>query len=408
VISIRDMRLLVYSYCLDYGSLFVLSACLPFFVQYHVITPSGTSKDYRDAFYYTGVIGVSGFAASAASQPVWWWIYTKIGKRNAWLSYNAYNTISNIFFLVDCNGNWTLALGIFVVNAFAFGGQFLIDAVLADVIEYDQFLNGGRIEGMFATVAYFVPKVVAAGANAIPLALFYTAGFVEPLPGDCADLGNTTTLDECEEGVSRPVEQAANVVWLMRILMGVVPTVFGIVSFLIKRQFGVYPRHLEAIQKGIRSLLENPRASVEDPVTGGHVSWLPDSTLNADEVKLKRILDCFPMLHITRAKAEATFKPLANRALITVGVILTLLAGSLAATITTVSAGWLLIQQYAIIPTLTLILFGMSITLLALAVPRLRQAVYLNKRYSSADSSEPFPIEFLDRYTSRRREANTV
>ena len=39
------------------------------------------------------------------------------------------------------------------------GGQFLVDALLADVIDYDEFLNGTRNEGGFSVFATFIPKV---------------------------------------------------------------------------------------------------------------------------------------------------------------------------------------------------------------------------------------------------------
>jgi Na+/melibiose symporter-like transporter len=47
VISTRAMQLLTASYCLDFGSLYTLAAILPFYVQYHIITPNEQAQDYR-------------------------------------------------------------------------------------------------------------------------------------------------------------------------------------------------------------------------------------------------------------------------------------------------------------------------------------------------------------------------
>jgi Na+/melibiose symporter-like transporter len=45
VVATRAMRILTASYCLDYGSLYTLAAMLPFYIQYHVITPASRKTD---------------------------------------------------------------------------------------------------------------------------------------------------------------------------------------------------------------------------------------------------------------------------------------------------------------------------------------------------------------------------
>jgi MFS/sugar transport protein len=63
------------------------------------------------------------------------------------------------------------------------GGQFLVNTIMSDVIDYDEFLNGGRSEGAFSVFATLIPKFVAIPASAIPLALINLLGFRQPIAG---------------------------------------------------------------------------------------------------------------------------------------------------------------------------------------------------------------------------------
>jgi Na+/melibiose symporter-like transporter len=53
----------------------------------------------------------------------------------------------------------------------------------ADVIDYEELLNGVRSEGIFSVYATLVNKTVAIPASAIPLAILSALGFIYPVNG---------------------------------------------------------------------------------------------------------------------------------------------------------------------------------------------------------------------------------
>ena len=80
-------------------------------------------------------------------------------------------------------GDWELAISIMAINGFPVGGQFLINSILSDVIDYDEFLNGSRSEGSFSVFATLIPKFVSIPAGALPLAIIYVLDFRAPIDG---------------------------------------------------------------------------------------------------------------------------------------------------------------------------------------------------------------------------------
>ena len=63
------------------------------------------------------------------------------------------------------------------------GAKFLADAILADIIDYDEFLTGQRSEATYTMFKSFLPKICAIPAAAIPLALLNVFGHVPPING---------------------------------------------------------------------------------------------------------------------------------------------------------------------------------------------------------------------------------
>ena len=54
--------------------------------------------------------------------------------------------------------------------------KFLADTVMADVIDYDEFLTKERAEATYTMFKGFMPKIAAIPASAIPIALLSTFG----------------------------------------------------------------------------------------------------------------------------------------------------------------------------------------------------------------------------------------
>ena len=410
VASTRAMRYFVGSETLEYSVIYVAAAMITFFTNYIIINPTGLPADYLDGFFYSGVLGLLTFFIAAISGPPWWAVYKRIGKRKAWQLQSLYNGLTNLLFLVVPKGNLMLTAVFVVINAFAFGGQFLMDSTLADIIEYDAMLYGERLDGMFASTAYFVPKCVGAFANALPLTIIYTAGFVNPERG-CPGADEPAALAllaasnvTCEADDTRLQPQSAGVDWTIRLLTGLLPAAASVAAFGYKLAFYLRPEHMPDVQAAFEALKKDPRTPTRDPVTGMMVTWLTNDMLTPEEVAIKEKLDVFFPWSIARAAQEGHFRGLRRRAATSVALTAAFIAASLVMTIVTVSAGWLTDQRYAIIPTMGCIFIGVGFTVSAIVIPRLLAAQALHAK----GAGDAFPAALLERYVDRFRAAGEV
>jgi Na+/melibiose symporter-like transporter len=114
------------------------------------------------------------------------------------------------------------------------GGQFLVNTIMSDVIDYDEFLNGSRSEGAFSVFATLIPKFVAIPASAIPLALINLLGFRQPIAGVAqAQLGQVETF--------------------IQVCFVMLPFSCAVLSFLLKF---LYPIKSDAIAKLVQDGIE--------------------------------------------------------------------------------------------------------------------------------------------------------
>jgi len=321
------------------------------------------------------------------------------------MGFSLYNGFSNLLLLLPLVKSYTLTTLICCVNSFAFGGQFLTDSTLADIIDYDQFLYGDRVDGMFASTAYFVPKVVGAFASAFPLTLIYTAGFVDPKrgcpgPEDLADIALLAAANvTCAADDVRVQPQSAAVTWTIRLLTGVLPAVASIGAFYFKYKFYVSPDEMDNIRASIDTLAKNPTAPCKDPVSNTMVTWFLTNQLSPADLKLKEQLDVFPHNAIERVHRAGSFSPLLRTAMINTSMTAAFIGASVTLAVITVSQGFLIDQQLNILPTLGCVFIGIGITIAAIAVPRLLVAKALVHKYNGVNAA--FPAELVKRYAGR-------
>jgi Na+/melibiose symporter-like transporter len=125
---------------------------------------------------------------------VWWWVrmvglrtrflmhmhmcahaglllMKKIGKRNTWLTWSLTMAVTNSLFYGIGDGDVTAVIVIAGINGIPMGAKFISDAILADVIDYDEFLTGARSEATYTMFKSFLPKIAAIPASAVPVAL---------------------------------------------------------------------------------------------------------------------------------------------------------------------------------------------------------------------------------------------
>lgn len=80
-------------------------------------------------------------------------------------------------------GQVVLCIIMSVINGAPIGAKFLGDSIMADVIDYDEFLTGTRSEATYTMFKGFLPKIAAIPASAIPLVLLASFGHVKPIDG---------------------------------------------------------------------------------------------------------------------------------------------------------------------------------------------------------------------------------
>ena len=258
-----------------------------YFVRY-VIQPefSGKCTDptYFEENWQCDSINVTGacftcllFAAVAAN-PLWLLIAKKMGKVHAWIFWSITSTVTNFLFLT-CGHGWFGGMKneyiwiIFLsgLNGIPFGGKFLADSILADTIDYDEFLSGMRCEGVYTMFKGFLPKISAIPAVALPVALLQALGHKSPI-----------------DGVVQKQDPIIKTYCL--IICGVVTPLFCVAGTIIKMRFPLKEAsQFSSLERGIAQHMLHKESP--DPLTG--TIYKPFES-NPEELHLVFLLDAFP------------------------------------------------------------------------------------------------------------------
>lgn len=277
-------RPLLMAWTLDGLALSALVAMFPFYVRYVIISDGYRAQEKGTAWQPMVLMGSSLVAlllTAMLASPFWLWVSRRLGKYRGWLLYNLANVLTNLLFFIPKEGDNILTVVIMMLNGIPVGGQFLITSILADVIDYDEFLNGMRNEGSFSVFATLIPKFVAIPAYAIPLAIAYGLGFKEPL-----------------DGVAQPQsDQVKNFIKFTFVLL---PFVCAFCAFFIKTRFPIRTKETsDAIALGIARHSIGKRAV--DPITGHAVEIL---NLTVEEEQIAWYYENYSADDLKRLKEE--------------------------------------------------------------------------------------------------------
>jgi GPH family glycoside/pentoside/hexuronide:cation symporter len=384
VLTNQAFQPILKSWFLDWGSLGLLSSMFPFYVQYILIEPSGTtSEDTVKSFFILGICSMALFIAALMSMPVWLWLGERLGKRNAWLLYNVWNSVTCPWFLFLDRGDYTMAVLISALNGTAVGGQFFVDSVLADCIDYDEFLHGNRLEGAFSSVTTFIPKIILVATTALPLAGIAAVGYV-PTIDDAICLASSADA-VCDK---MPQPQPETVKTFVKILFCAVPSLLTAISCVVKLS---YPIKNAVIMKQISDgiILHANGHDAVDPVTGKTVGVV------STELDAERKL--WAMLHFSKTSLVKYSKDgsagLIRRMAVEAAVSM---VATLATIIITLSTFHFIEEdRWAWVPTLSCVFFGGSFTFAAFTLMRLRVALTLDK--------QEIPLSLLNTHVNRIR-----
>ena len=174
--------------------------------------------------------------------PLWLQMTKWIGKRNTWLLWSLSMAATNPLYFFVGSGDAKLCIIISALNGIPFGAKFLADAILADVIDYDEFLTGNRAEATYTMFKSFLPKVAAIPASAIPVALLDVFGHIPPVDG--------IIQLQTDPGLKTYI----------RVTIIVIPTTLAVLAFVMKLRFPIRTRSQNLlISEGIgRHLVGSP------------------------------------------------------------------------------------------------------------------------------------------------------
>jgi GPH family glycoside/pentoside/hexuronide:cation symporter len=134
---------------------------------------------------------------------------------------------------------------------------FLIPAMAADTIDYDELRTGKRREGQFSSFWVVIPKFVKIPGSAVPLAILAAVGYVP-------------------KGA-----QSVEVLFWIRFMYSIFPILFYVTGLAIISRYPLSEAIHEKIRDGIAALAGG--GSVTDPITGKSITARGKDRVSEDD-----------------------------------------------------------------------------------------------------------------------------
>lgn len=230
----RPFRLLLLAY--GVGALgAAMPATLVLFYVEHVLRAPGLAEAFLALYFLSGFLFL----------PAWTRIARRVGKKRAWLWAMGVNVGAFVFALFLGPGDTVPYAAVCLVSGLGFGaGLVLPNALVADVVDYDELRSTQRREGLYFGLWSIVTKMSAALGAAAALPALAWAGYVPQAP-----------------------EQAEGVRHALRVLYAAVPCVCYGAGFVLARRFPID----EDLHRRIRDGIARRSAGLpwNDPLTTG-------------------------------------------------------------------------------------------------------------------------------------------
>ena len=147
---------LVAPWFLDMISAILIIGMLPFVVLY-VIDPEGHCEDEGwntdeikcSANFWIGMFIVIYILGGVIGVPTWYCLARKYGKRRVWIWWAFFFAVSRVLSFFIFEGGEAFVLIIAFFSGFPWGGRFLSESMLVDIIEYEELVTSRRAEGTF-------------------------------------------------------------------------------------------------------------------------------------------------------------------------------------------------------------------------------------------------------------------
>ncbi len=162
--------------------------------------------------------------------PLWIFISEKLEKRRAYISAAVYFSLSMLLCLAAPEGNMIFVIIIAVLAGIGISASQIIPfSIIPDIIEIDEYENGTRREGAFYGIIMFLYKVASAAAVGVATALLGYFGYVE----------------------GSKIPQPESAVSAIRILIGVGPGVFFLISAVFVKFLPITRERFDEVRKAL-------------------------------------------------------------------------------------------------------------------------------------------------------------
>lgn len=238
---------------------------IPYFVYYAIRPeqPAAWLAIFLLAYLGTGFLFL----------PMWMAVARRWGKLPTMVAAASMGISGSVLFFFTGPGDTGWALGVYLYAGIASGALlFILPAMGADTIDYDELRTGKRREAQFGAFWQMIPKFVSIPGGSIPIAIMSAAGYV---PNQM---------------------QTPEVVFTIKFLYSIFPAVFYVAALAIMLRYPIDERVHRAIRAGIDAHARGEAAL--DPLTGEHLA--PAAAAGAREAE-GWFLDHFTARELARA-----------------------------------------------------------------------------------------------------------
>ncbi|MBI1297357.1 MFS transporter [bacterium] len=220
VFSNRPFRIGAIIYLLAFGAVDIITAVFVWFLIFYMQLPPP-----QDSLVLALVLGVA-----FLSMPLNVWLMKKFGKGKTYAGMMTFWAVVMVVISLLPPGNLPLVLLLGALAGLGYGAANAVPwAILADVIEEDEWKTGKRREGVYAGFLVMLRKLATAvGIGIVLPQILASSGFVE---------GNVATQPE-------------SAVFMLRIFMGAVPAVLLVISMWAALHYPITREsHAELVSK---------------------------------------------------------------------------------------------------------------------------------------------------------------
>lgn len=266
----RPFRILLISGIVGAIPAAIPAILMPYYVRY-VLQPA-------DPMLWVGGFLVLYLGSGMLFVPLWMAVAKRIGKLKTFIVSGVIGIIGSVFYFFAGPGDFFYAgCFYFMTGTISMAGTFLIPAMAADVIDYDELRTGKRREAQYTSFWAIIPKFVAIPGSAIPLAILAVVGYVPE------------------------AAQSVEVLFWIRFMYSLFPASFYVVALVIISRFPLSEAIHVKIRDGIDALARGESAT--DPLTGNSIAPHGEGRVSEDD---GWFLDHFTPGELRRAIAGGT------------------------------------------------------------------------------------------------------